>query len=432
MATIYVDDDGDNTTGASWATAYTSITNAAVTGAAAGSVILVRNTHTETHGATTTIDFTGATAAAPIKIISSDGSDVYTKGAKLFNETGIYDLNFDGEHLYCAGLVFASTNASSQIFLQGFSEFHEYYDCEFNLTGGGSSYVTNGFNAVTRFIDCVFDIAYLLLLGESTFEVLGGSLTTSNTGYAISPSTEDTVLFDGVDLSGVTSTKLIDSHEANWRTRITIRRCKLPGAITLDPYTTGRDSWILFEGCKDSATQTTTVPMLGLTQFESYEGRIKSDLVEVRTDGASDGENLHSWAMTGLNSVANVIYLKSPPITAWADATATSVTVYVANSVDLTDSEFWCECLSPNEEATATPQHKIQTSRVGPLGAAGDAALARSSGTTWAGSNTGVDGSTGQQKIVFTIAPTEAGPVTVYCYLAKVDTMYVDPKLEIA
>ena len=138
--------------------------------------------------------------------------------------------------------------------------------------------------------------------------------------------------------------------------------------------------------------------------------------------------------MTALANVSYYAPLESPPITYWAEPGAQTVTIYTADDADLDDDELWMVVEHPDGSVTnAEPDHVVlQNTKPNPL--ATPAAVARDSGSTWSGSGTGTDGSTGQQKLVSSsFNPTVAGPVIIRVYLAKASAvMYVDPRPAVA
>lgn len=59
-------------------------------------------------------------------------------------------------------------------------------------------------------------------------------------------------------------------------------------------------------------------------------------------------------------------------------------------------------------------------------------ALDRSESVSWSGTGTGTDGSTGQQSLSVDINPAIDGPAFIRVYLAKDQTVYVDPNPELS
>jgi len=432
MARVFVDDSvvGGLADGTSWPNAFSSIADADGAGSASGDEVRVRSTHNEIFGVSTTLDFTGGTLDNPVKIVSvtkGAADNGGASGARLFNETGSYDLTFDG-HLYIKGCRFISTNNGTQILLGGSNDAQEFDDCTFTLSGGVSAYLTNSYGGLQVFRNCAVDVGFFLPQGRSTFTMIGGSLTTANATYGVSSGgTEITATFVGVDMTGVTGSKLIDAHEPDNRLRIIFRECLLQGAITIDPFTV-RDSWVEFQRCSDSTNL--LAPEIGLTWIESYEGRIKKDTTIWRN--ASDGTTPYTWSMeTNLNKSREFVNpLESRPLTIMAAAGAQTLTVNVTSDTDLYDDEFWIEVISPNETASpnTTTQATTQSTRRLLMTARKQLSVAYGTSSGWAGTS-----KTYKLKVTASINPAVAGPISVRCFLAKttVITAWVDPILEV-
>jgi len=424
--TIYVDSAaGGANDGTSWTDAYTSFASADGA-AAAGEKILVDDGHVESIASATTYNFTNGTDADPVIVVSVDNADdSYSTGANIANATA------GGRHVTIQGVVqmfgitMSSTSSANDFFSNSLNAVYE--DCSF--TFGDKLQVTLS-DEQNVFRNCTISVGRCDFIGQkSVAKFIGCTITTSNASIAFFLA-QDGIELDviGCDLSGLTASKLIDGHEGLTGGRHSFRRCELQGALTIDPYTTPEGNSILVESCTSGAI---TVPELGITQRELYGGRVKSSTSQYRTDGATDGESVHSWEMTTDASLAQEVYvaIESPSIARWVDGgSSITVTVFVASGGTLNDDDFWIEMLSPNETASPnqTSQANFYSSRVANPQAT-PAALTTDASSNWDGSGVGT-----KQEISRTFTPTEAGPVSIRCYLAKpLTTVYVDPRIEV-
>lgn len=443
MADIYVDDGGDNSDGSTWAKSYTSIANAAVTGAAAGSRILVGHDHTEDSGASRTLNFANGTAAAPIQIISATrGSDppAYQAGAAIKATGGNYSFTIQGHTRWygmalSTGTAFVlSTAAGSYAFdsctlantqisnLAAIASVAstaytcarvDFLNCYFNGTGRTSA---------SPFIDGIGGSSLVHVINPTfagTYDVL-----VSSSASGTYPNTAR-VIFEDADLSWLGSDPIADTDYMD----VILRRCKLGTGYTLRAFATPLGS-ILAENCAVGAI---SAPPLGLTNYRDYYGTITGDAARYRTGGASDGETPYSWAMVNDADYAKEYTgaLRSPPMTRWvAGGTEITVTVYLAAGAALQNDEFWCEISGPDNTASPNQTAKgyFASSRATILATPSN--LTADGVSSWSG--TGVDV---PQKISFTFTPTEPGPITVRCFLAKGSgdtTIYIDPRVEVA
>lgn len=444
MAIYYVDSTAGSNTSPydTWAKAATDIATVDSL-AGAGDFVYVHKAHSQTQATTLTLDFTGGTVASPVKIlvVDKDASDALSTMASSTGKieaTGNSQINWNGTcFVYGIKLV-----AKAFDFGPATGEWQIIDTCLLEKTSTtfgqvvyfGASQVDDSWIKV---INCTLDFSLGNSAGanvqvQGVCVIRGGSYTCH---------TAQTHLFDmslarggsqlevtDMDLSGAAPTTAVLKEGEGRGT--SFRRCKLPTGTPLVSGGTFRipgDGRVICEQCKIG---TISAPVIDL-EYHEYLGTVKSDSARYRTGGASDSETSYSWAMTtNANAVELYSALESPPMTVWTDddsGGAVTLTVYVASGATLNNDDFWIEVSSPDETASPnqTAQGNWQTTRAAPL--ATPAALTTDASSTWNGTGVGT-----KQEIAVTLNPTEPGPVTIRCFLAKPSTtVYVDPYLEL-
>lgn len=425
MAIIYVNSaaTGSNN-GTSWVNAFASLASAAGAGSAAGDTVLVAYNHLETITSATTLNFSGGTEAAPIKVVSSDPVDSsYRTGGEISNAGASAAISTLQGHVVFFGLNVASTSASAHLVVSGTNVRSRFVDCTISLGG----HISNGStNTYVHFQDCTLTIDHFYLGAfESVFLCDDCVITASNATQTLrSFRTEQQNTFRNCDLSASNaSAKLVDLHEGQQRNTYRLIDCTLPSTPTIDAFTVST-SVIEILGC---VVGTLSAPKNGLTLVKEFEGDISSESAVYRSSGASDGTTDYSWKLaTNGNAVEIFQPLKTPPITRWVGTGSQTLTVYVASGVTLNNDDVWIEVSSPGEGATPKAHGIVRNTKAVPQ--ATPAALTTDAVSTWNGTGVGT-----KQKVAVTFNPAIAGPITIRCFLAKPSTtIYVDPKLEIA
>ncbi len=403
---------------------------------AAGDEIRFANNHSEdSGGVAVTYTFANGSPENPIRLISTDFSDdSYLPGARIesINSTN-HHINITTGNSVWSGFTLISAD---NLVLGGSPlGLHKFIDCAITIQDNISSSTVSVLGYGMEFEDCVVILQdagtasrISWTRGGQRVTFRGGSLSAPNASAGpillfSSQSSYARILFEDVDLSDWPSgTSLVNNSSSQPGLVAIFRRCKLPVGYVVG--TLGPLANLEIESC---LTSTATVPFLGVTHYENDFGVVEATTTQKRTGGASDGVNDYSWEVTPDSNVNYYAPLELPPIVYWAEEGSQTVTIHIANDVDLDTDECWMTVEHPDTATPANPEHIVFTTRPDPL-VTGNA-IARDSGSVWDGAGTGTDGSTGQQQLVSdAFDPTEAGPVIIRVYLAVNDPMFVDPQ----
>ncbi len=441
MATTYYVDDGGTATAPfdTYAKAANTLAGliTAVTPFAVDDEIHIGHDHAESTAASVTFAFVNGVEAQPIRIISTNTtSDEYDEGASI-TVTGTSDVNISSGSSVWYGVTFV---VGDDFALTLANTVHEFHNCTITAT---DRCLTVSGETSGRFFGCIFSSADasapgFSIVAESTLLIRGGSISmgSANSGVGIivfGSSDSARVTIEDCDLSGCTNDMSLMTPGGGSSKVVHYRRCKLPSAYTM-PTMIAENNVLEVESCSGS---TSTNPFLGIGGegtaggvggWSDVLGFTKAVVAQKRVGGASDGVNSYSWELNPNTNVSYFAPMVSPPMVYLAVPGSQTVTVHIANDVDLNDDECWMVVEHPDTGSPASPDH-IVLSNTKPNPLATGSAITRDSGSTWEGAGTGTDGSTGQQKLVSSsFNPIEAGPVVIRIYLAKDDTMYVDPR----
>lgn len=454
MANIYVrsTDGNDADNGSTWALAKATL-GGALAIENAGDVIYLSQVHSESNAGAQNLSIAG-TSASPVRIIcGNDGAEPPTASSTAavlattttsgFNIAGVsngsfymYGLTFNlGSGASAATLQFNATNTCIAV----------YDNCNFNLVGTGAgtlqiSSLTTGCNTVVwRSCNVKFSANTQAIVntgnGASTLHWQGGSFSagtsspnTANNGvFSHSGNANSTILVEDVDFSNLaTGVHLHNgSSSATGPLSFTLRNCKLPSGWSgnlVRQSVVGCSRYSLYNCSAGSQNYKLWI--------ETYEGTIRDDTTNVRSNGATDGTTPLSWKLT---SSANVTYpavfLLTDEIFYFASTVGSSVTLTLHilhdSATNLTDGEIWIETSYLGSSATPLGTFAADV-KADPLATAADqtASLAVWNTTGLANPN--------KQQLSVTFTPNMIGFYVARVALAKASkTVWVCPKFEV-
>lgn len=443
-------------TTANWAFA-TIYLDYGVNAATGGDTVYVSDGHDETIS-DMSVGHSGATKAAPIKIICADDSvappTASATTAIVRNTTG---HGYITGSLYVYGITFKHGNSSNGGYIlylshQSYILRQHFVKCTFENISTQS--LGNWFQVGTTeacsgrvfFDECNLIIpsggnqlnSRVQIMAECEWR--GGAFTYSGGGtypataifYCIN-SNGTNLLFTGIDFSAWTGNSTDFFEPINqFREHCVLRDCKLWSGWTGDLATTtslpaaGRFSMY---NCDNADTN------YRLMILDPY-GLITDETTIVRTGGATDGTTPIAWKMAA-NSSANDAngFLYSDEIVVWNETVGSSVTATVEilhdSATNLKENEVWLEITYLG--ATDRPLASRVTDDV--RGANSQNVLATpadqaDSSETW--TTTGLT-NPNTQKVSASFTPQCIGPVHVRVAVAKASkTVYVDPTVTLS
>ena len=429
MATYYVDSNATGLDdGSSWTDAWASL--ASSLSVAAGDTVLVSSSHNETITLNARYDYTNATSALPVKVISTNSTTgLYEKATSIQIDNGtagffdiIFERNAEFHGLYVR---------SNDLHFNGEGSMLLMNDCTFTFCQSPLLDLGDSANGVgiCKFTSCLFDFSggtgsYNAYVGRATIaDFIDCNFVKYTASYLFKSQTYEyytPITFTGCDLS-VYDTIYSSVTAVTYGRRVVLERCKTKAGFSVFSSISSQSYDGFVYESSDSASLSSRV--LGLVRKESYAGVISSSTSVYRSSGSNDGDNDFSWSVESTASCGKINLLDSIEICKSVESGSQTITVYVAGSASLNDDDFWIEVESPSEEVSPTARGKFRATKPDPL--ATPTALTSDTSSTWNGTGAGT-----KQKIEVAISPTIAGTVTVRCYLAKPSTtVYVDPKI---
>ncbi len=424
--------------GTSWTDAWPTIKEG-VEAAAVGEDVRVSSDHADPAPGANVDWFSSGTAAAPIRLISTEkADDTYKRfeNIQFDSSGGVYDLRILGFLL----IYGTSFKIGDDFRMDGNDSLVQFDDCNIELTSVQAKFLL-GANAATnyqRFINtdinfsgggggCGFNIAWSF---STHVEWFGGTLSISGTqpgNLFFNPLGFSRLDVAGVDLSACTSVlvNVTDDIIGDFH------HCLLNSGVSLvtgTPFTT--NGAVLFSGCDD-----TTGNHLYRMDYFTYYGDVFVDDATKRTGGATDPDgNLISWMMdTNANASPFSEPLISPPIIKYIKTTGakTAKFFFIWDSVpDLKNDEISVTVEYLNTTSGADTKSVFKDTLPADIYASNED-VANESIETWTVSPSMTDENQQVLSIDFTV--NRVGPVIFKVHLAKADiVIFLCPKVEIS
>jgi hypothetical protein len=408
--------------GTTWADAYTTVVTA-VSGKSAGDTFYIADDHAESTAGNVVITSPG-TAASPCRFLCVDrggsvppvSADLATTGT-IASSTG--DVDMRGES-YWYGLSFEAAAVISIGVGGGSCPNNVYEDCQFI----GPSFVYIRLSpGHTTWINCDYEANHVdsaWTIEGAWFEWRGGTVSGSalpNYCFQIGNYTEN-FLIEGVDLSAFGGGKTL-FNLANRNFNAILKDCKLGAGVTVMGSIATPSHRVDLIRCDSGATNYRT-------ERYRYQGTLTTETTIVRTGGASDGTTPIAWKILTTADAEWHSPFECFPISIWNETTGSPIDVTVegvwgGGAVPLND-EIWMDVEYLG--SALTPQGSFTTTTKADILATG--ANTTASSEVWGGSTT-------EFKLVATITPEMAGPITVYVKAAKASsTFYIDPKITLS
>ena len=446
MAVIYLrsTDGNDGDSGLTWALAKATLA-AALTAAGAGGTVYVSQVHAETQSAAMTLASPG-TAASPVTVLcGNDAAEPPTALATTatVTTTNSNDINFTG-FAYFYGVTFSAgstTGSSTNMSVcssAGAAAF--WFDtCTLKLgnTGGNARLQLGAVSSAQNdqrvvLVNCTLlfsDVGHGVHV-RCAVEMLGGAVAPTGsvpTGFHICGGDVDgNGRFRGVNLSTLASGKsLVDLRTTASSVVLRFEQCKLGASVAL---TTGTPTGpggpvVVMDNCDSGDTNYRM-------QRHQYEGDVYSEIVVVRTSGASDGATPLAHKLVSSANAKFTNPLAGPELVQWNEATGSAKTLTVEIVHDsvtaLTDADVWLEVEYLG--TSGFPLSLFVSDRAADILAT--PAAQTTSSVAW--TTTGIT-DVNKQKLAVTVTPQEKGFFRARVMLAKASkTVYVDPVLVIS
>jgi len=416
---IYLDSNGDNTTGASWATAYTSW-GSLISGhgaLASGDIVWINtgaSPHAETGMASTT--FTGPSSGLPAYIIGVDKADdsYNAASAAVFSTSDPNDFVIDGS--ICIFGIHFVTGDRFTMQAGDTNEMAYFQDCVFDCQTDNFTFTTGRAN----FKNCTFTLgtAGSITTPSGTWDFFDGAVTGSAASAIYGNA--GNFRFYGTDLTGVShSTTPFQASNAGI---VQFYGCLLPST-----------SWALSTSITsrleiyESDTATGDSPWRN-EWHGGYLGKCVMSTTVYRDGGGTyDGTNGYCYALTtaGLNTPWSGVC--TPWVTGYLPAdsgTQTTWTVYFANTTGATNNDdVWLE-VEYFGTASSTQKSFLTTGL-------SDARASNSPNTSDSSTWTGIISETAERKATTAVTVQVAGMYRWRVCSAATPVIYVDPVISV-
>jgi hypothetical protein len=449
MANIYVKSGatGSNN-GTSWTDAYTSI--ASTFTAAAGDVVLVADTHSQTLAAATTFNYSNGTPAAPIPVICvNEGTGLPSTGAKVaMGNVANGHFSWGPGSSYFYGIKFETFSAFIN---QGFyfnvqpatnPTLIIFENCIMDMKATGSaSNISVGHTANDEdFVTVVFkDTDYTTSSANNAviFQRLGRLLWDGGSWTGTFPTSglfklagtgqpfQINMNINNVDLSGASTNPIFSSNISG---QAVLRNCKLAASYVAISSVTWEDTEasLTFYNCSGGDNHYAFEHYNYSGQMVVDTGIYVSDGAEYNTTGSK-----YSWKIT---TTANCSFY-APYVSPWIyshNETTTAITPYLecmrdnSSGAVFQDDEVWAEF--SYQGTTGFPLGVFVNDRMALLGSPANQTASSKTASDW----TGETGTPGFFKIgpASSITPAEIGPLSAHVCVGKPSvTVYVDPQI---
>lgn len=451
MANVYVKSGATGANdGTSWTDAYTNITSTFST--AAGNVVLVADTHSQTLAAATTFNYSNGTPAAPIPVICVNESTGLPSTGAVIAMGNLANGNFywGPGSTYYYGIKFETYSAAIN---QGF-----YFSVQPTLASGPSIFT---FENCTLEHKATGAAAYIWIghtLNDEDFITVIFKETdyiTASANNKISFYRHGRLLWDGGTWTGTFPTSGIfvmggtgNPHSIN----ININNVDLSGAGTNPIFSGNISGQEILRNCKLNASY---VPISSITWddteasitlyncmggdthygFEHYNfsGQTIVDVGIYANDGAEYDTtgNKYSWKITTTANCSFYAPYVSPLVILYNEG-ASAITPYLecmrdnSSGAVFQDDEVWSEF--SYQGTTGFPLGVFVNDRLATLGSPSDQTSSSKTASDW----TGETGTPGLFKIgpASSITPAEIGPLSArVCVGEPSITVYVDPQI---
>lgn len=428
---------GNNTTGASWTTAKTTLAGAGAL-ITIGDTVYVAHDHTETDSSSSNIFmFTASSLGGPVNIICANrGAFPPTTKATTaqFNFTGVdpYVLLYGGGYVY--GLKFSlgtgtlhspTLDASADTLTERTME-----SCEFVITDTDTGQIQfNAYHTILK--NCNFKFANSLgLIYGGRIKIIGGAfLSGSNTLNPIMVAYNTSIEVDGMDMSLLPTAAYV-VRGSPYSGKTVLRNLRMPagwtGSIFNDTVETiPTDGRIEAYGFGNSDVNNT------IYCADSF-GKTREETTVVRSGGGvNDGFSIIGWKIsTFYRAVYPTRYHTSPEIHIWNEAIGSSRTLSIEVLHDgqgsgtggrLTNVEIWVDVFHMG--TSGYPLGVLASSMGSPLATPSEWT---DSASTW--TTTGLVAPMAQTLSV-SFTPQEVGYVIARIRVARgYRTVYVDPQ----
>ncbi len=455
MATYYVSSAGDNTTGAAWETAYTSLQTALTAATSGTDIVLIDKAAIPSADGAVSADKTWTHPSLGVSVFSvtNDGAPgLYSyspmNDSTYLGSTGAFELTLSGNCRYYGVTWRVGGTANDNIRGNADSGSRYFEDCTFwlgstsvapriDLTGSSA----NDKNNHTSVNNCVFRFANssqrIRVGADTNITITNSRLHSSGTAvtgvFATDASGSGYTVCDSCDFSNTTTTAtIVPSAAGNGVNRFTFNNCKVSTAIswlgTQVPTNLASNDVFVFNSGNGTTSGDTHY------QFEYHNAlgscvAVTGVAVSSSSGAKYDGTNAVSWQIT---TTANCSFY-SPFITPWIDkyhsgTSAITPSLEICNSAASApayyDDEVWAEFRY--QGTTGENLGVVVSDRMSILGSRAAQTTGELSGSDWSGEN--ATSWYGKLHYSPTLTPLEIGMLSArVCVGVPSSVVYVDP-----